>query len=665
MIFDVNDLTDKPFINKVERKIDKVPFDKDKMIKMHRSVSFPKDDFFNEETFPHGFVFYDFEVFLYDWLVVLIDPINCTKDIIVNDRQALLKYYHEHEQMIWVGYNNKHYDNAILKGIILGMNPKEISDDIIIRHKQPFEISDKFNKINLLSYDIMVQISNAPSLKTYEAYMGNDIEETDVPFDIPRQLTLQEIQQTIKYCIHDVEQTIEVFKRKIDDYNGITSIVEMFDFPFNWIIKTKGQLTASVVDCEKKEHDDEFNVTILPCIQLEKYAYVRDWFEEMVKHKDYAYELPNTDEFKYILDKGVQVKKKDKGEDTAKTAFQTTVVGIPHQFGWGGVHGAADTPVHINGKMYHLDVNSFYPSLMIVYNLFTRNSRKPEKFKEVYDKRLALKKAGLKAAQAPLKIILNSQYGITKAKTSTAYDPVQANNICLNGQLMLLDLIEHLEKHLGDKFELIQSNTDGIIIKIPENDDKAEKIMNHVVNEWSYRTGMGMGKDELNFYVAKDCNNYVFVFENGKLERKGKYVKELSDLDNDLPIVNKAMMDYIIKGIPVEQTIDNCDDLIDFQIIVRVSKQYKLGWHNGKELSEKTFRVYASTDNNDTFIAKCRESGATPEKFANTPEHCFIYNKSVKNVPVPLKLNKKWYINLAKKRLEDFGYEIKKSGQLF
>jgi len=28
-------------------------------------------------------------------------------------------------------------------------------------------------------------------------------------------------------------------------------------------------------------------------------------------------------------------------------------------------------------------------------------------------------------------------------------------------------------------------------------------------------------------------------------------------------------------------------------------------------------------------------------------------------------LDKKWYINLAKKRLEDFGYEIKKSEQLF
>ena len=273
---------------------------------------------FTETIYPHGFIFYDFEVFKYDWLVVLIDPIEKTKTVIANDRAALQAYFDKNSTKIWVGYNNKHYDIAILKGILLGMNPKEISDEIILNGKQPFEISKDFRKIHVLSYDIMIQIVNAPSLKTFEAYMGNDIEETEVPFDIQRPLTKQEMYQTMKYCIHDVEQTIEVFRRKIDDYNGITSIVEMFDFPFDWIIKTKGQLTALVVDCEKQEHNDEFDVTILPCIQLEKYAYVRDWFEQAVAKHDYSAKL------------------------------ETMIGGLPHSFGWGGVHGAADKPVHIN-----------------------------------------------------------------------------------------------------------------------------------------------------------------------------------------------------------------------------------------------------------------------------------------------------------------------------
>lgn len=46
----------------------------------------------------------------------------------------------------------------------------------------------------------------------------------------------------------------------------------------------------------------------------------------------------------------------------------------------------------------------------------------------------------------------------------------------------------------------------------------------------------------------KDVNNYVFIFSNGKVERKGAYVKELSPLDYDLPIINKALVDRLVKG---------------------------------------------------------------------------------------------------------------------
>ena len=302
--------------------------------------------------------------------------------------------------------------------------------------------------------------------------------------------------------------------------------------------------------------------------------------------------------------------------------------------------------------------------MMIQWGFFTRNAKHSEKFKDVYDLRVALKKAGKKKEQSPLKIVLNSQYGITKDKNSLAYDPVQANNICINGQLMLLDLIEHLENKLGNKFELLNSNTDGIIVSI-DDDERTDRIFKHVCNEWCIRTKMGLSFDEIEWYVSRDVNNYVFKFTNGKLERKGAYVKELSELDNNLPIVNKAVLDYIVNKIPVEQTINNSNDMIDFQNIVRVSKSYKYGWHNGEELSEKTFRIYASTDMRDTYIGRCREHGSNPDKFANTPEHCFIYNKAVKGLPLSAKLDKKWYIDLAKKRLTEYGYEMQSKFSLF
>lgn len=50
-----------------------------------------------------------------------------------------------------------------------------------------------------------------------------------------------------------------------------------------------------------------------------------------------------------------------------------------------------------------------------------------------------------KKAQLPYKKMLNALSGGMKDKTNPAYDPRNNNIMCINGQLMLLDLIEHLE----------------------------------------------------------------------------------------------------------------------------------------------------------------------------------------------------------------------------
>ena len=65
--------------------------------------------------------------------------------------------------------------------------------------------------------------------------------------------------------------------------------------------------------------------------------------------------------------------------------------------------------------------------------------------------------------------------------------------------------------------------------------------------------------------------------------------------------------------------------------------------------------MFASLNDSDGYIGKQKTDGATIEKFANTPDQCFIFNDSVKGVKVPEKLNKKWYIDLAEKRLKQFG----------
>ena len=113
--------------------------------------------------------------------------------------------------------------------------------------------------------------------------------------------------------------------------------------------------------------------------------------------------------------------------------------------------------------------------------------------------------------------------------------------------------------------------------------------------------------------------------------------------------------------IPVEKTINNCNELIKFQKVVKLSDKYKYVEHNGKKLTYKCYRVFASKNQNDGEILKCKHAKRKikKDKFGLTPDHCFIENSDVREMSVPALLDKQWYIDLAKKRLGDYGICVK------
>ena len=623
-------------------------------------------------------IFYDFEVFKEDWLAVFIDVTRKTEQVIVNNPDELKALYEANTSNIWVGFNNRHYDQYIMKGILLGMNPKRINDWIILEKREGWQFSSVFNKVPMTNYDVM---PNPPvGLKTMEGFLGSNIKETGVPFDINRKLTKAEIEETIKYCRHDVEQTIKIFLEKIDEFNAMHGIVQAFPnmVSLSNIGDSEARITAKALGCVKQDFKDEFDYFFLPCLRLNKYKYVQDWFEEK-KKEALAMDLQNCDKY----DKKLWYKSQN---------LETIVAGIPHSFGFGGLHGAADTPIHKTGQILHVDVNNYYPSMLIAWGLVTRaatndnyhlvyNTRKSMKAKQI-----AAAKSGNKAeaknwkkAQLPYKKMLNALSGGMKDETNPAYDPRNNNCMCINGQLMLLDLIEHLEAVPG--FELIQSNTDGLIIWIPDTDEAFEMV-DDICWEWEQRCSTDqcsilLELDNISEIYQKDVNNYLWVGADGSVERIGAYVKELSATDNDLPILNKALVEYMVHKTPVEQTINQCDDLIMFQKIVKLSEKYdwvehehctpvitKTGKRVIKEVYEypekvkysyKSYRVFASNSQDDGRLLKRKRVKTKGEKFGNTPDHCFICNDDVCGVKTPQTLDKGWYIDLAKKRLKQFG----------
>lgn len=581
-------------------------------------------------------LFYDFEVFRYDWLVVIIDMVNKCEHVIMNDVDALREIYDKHVNDIWIGYNSRSYDQYILKALLCGFDAYKMNEHIIVKGKKGWQFSSLLRKVPLNNYDV---VTSFHSLKQLEGFMGNDIRESSVPFDIDRKLTPEELAETIKYCRHDVEQTIEVFIKRKEEFESQLSLVKAFKLPISYISKTKAQLAAIILGAYKKPHDDEFEIQFPDTLRITKYKEVLNWYKNPL-NRDYKKEL------------------------------KVDVAGVPHTFAWGGLHGAIDK-YHGEGYFLNIDVASYYPALMIEYDFGSRNISDPDRYRRIRDRRLELKAEG-NPMQLPYKIVLNSTYGAMKDKNNALYDPRQANNVCVGGQLLLLDLIEMLEGHC----QLIQSNTDGLIVKLNSLDDY--DLIDDICYEWEKRTRLELEFELYRKIYQKDVNNYIIVDFDGKYTSKGAYVKKLDDLDYDLPIVNKAIVEYLMNNVPPEVTINECNALREFQKIVKVSNKYLYALYNptvtneriqgesgryrtitvfkgGEIQKEKCFRVFASTLDSHGGLFKVKNEIRNPEKFANTPERCFIDNGDINGKAVPTYLDRDWYIDLAKKRLKDFG----------
>jgi len=136
----------------------------------------------------------------------------------------------------------------------------------------------------------------------------------------------------------------------------------------------------------------------------------------------------------------------------------------------------------------------------------------------------------------------------------------------------------------------------------------------------------------------------------------------LNNLDFDLPIINQAIVKYFTDGIPVRQTIEDCDDLHQFQKVVKLSYKYDgaalgydgiFGKHKiVKKIPGKVQRVFASTNQEALQLFKLKNGSL--EKIGFVPKHGFIDNGNVKNKKVPPYLDREWYIKLAQSRVRDF-----------
>lgn len=266
------------------------------------------------------------------------------------------------------------------------------------------------------------------------------------------------------------------------------------------------------------------------------------------------------------------------------------------------------------------------------------------------------KAAGDKATANALKLVCNTTYGAMLNQYNDLYDPLMGRSVCVSGQLYLLELAEHLYREIKN-LQIIQLNTDGIMVVF---DDSHYEQVKEITDEWQSRTGFDLEEDTIIQISQKDVNNYIEVQPGGKAKAKGGYlVKGIApagafNINNNAVIVATALKEYFVNGTSVENTINSCNDIFQFQMIAKAGAKYKEAYHivdGEKQLVQKVNRVYATANERYGKIYKVKAENDSEAKIDSLPEHCIIDNDNQLSIN---DVDKTFYIEMAKKRINDF-----------
>ncbi len=589
---------------------------------------------------------FDCEVFAHDWLFVFKEIATGEYTVIHNDNDAVVAFMERNPFL--GGFNNKHYDNFILKGVMCGLTPeqiKEINDLIIVEEVNGWDIPVlREYRVYFDSFDLMDDCQVGLSLKAIEAHLGIPIEETEVDFNITHRLSEKELQETIYYCKYDVDATEKLYhlrqaylknKVTLGKARNLTDRQAMY--------MTNAKLTSVYLKAQKPEKpwNDERNYQY-PEKLLRQYIpqEVFDFFDRMKDDR-----IPNDELFSSKLE---------------------IMVGVcPCTIAYGGIHGAIPTYVEEATEtrtIRNKDVASYYPHLMTLMGYCSRNMPSPKMFEDTLEERVAAKKAGDKATANALKLVLNTTYGaMLNGKDGTAfndlYDPLMGRSVCISGQLFLLELSEHLIAECPT-LKIIQLNTDGIMVSFDHED---EAKYQEITQEWQDRIGFELEEDFIRKIVQKDVNNYVEVPADGgePKVKGGQLVRGIApagafNINNNAVVVARAIKQYFIDGTPPEETIAASENILDFQLIAKAGGKYSQCYHlvgGEKVIVQKVNRVYAVSDKSKGTVYKTHAVTGRDAKVAGLPTHCAIDNNNNLSIEV---VDRKWYVKLAKKYINDF-----------
>ena len=508
--------------------------------------------------------------------------------------------------ILFCGYNNLHYDNAIINYIIDCYNImkykgyRDICRSVFNLSKVITTSSEDDNSawrkwkymICFDSFDILTMLYSNKlrvGLKEIQVTMQyKNVQEfvADWQADLPE----NQIDSMIDYNINDVNSTEELLNRckkdidlriAIEDEYGVRVLskdgvnIGMKILTQKYLEKT-GQTWWDIKDLRSPMSVIPLNSVILPFIKYDSPILTRvlnDMKSQIVSPGRKGYEN------KFVFE------------------------GLQYSVGVGGIYSVNKPEIIIpkeDEMLIDIDVASLYPSMLIEYEFYPKHLGPEflEVYKQIKDERIEAKHNGNKVKNETLKLALNGLSGNLQNEHNFCYSPFAVMQIRINGQLLLLMLAEKLTQ-LGCR--IVQANTDGLFVLLKK--DVYSKV-NNVCREWEQLTRLTLEEERFKAMYQYAINDYFAITEDDKVKEKGMFITTVKLGKGLTPkIIPKAVINFFKNGVSVEETIKGCKDIRDFLMSEKTGKQWHVEYNNKEQ--QRTNRFYAST--NGAYLWKWKE----------------------------------------------------------
>ena len=504
-------------------------------------------------------------------------------------------------------------------------------NDILIRQIDLYKIHHFDNK------------ARATSLKMLEFNMRSDNIE-DLPFEVGKDVPEEEMDKLVEYNRHDVTETLKFYKETIPAIEFREKLTKQLGKDFTNANDTKVGKDYLIMKLEqsmpgscyintsygrKPRQTIRDEINIADCLfdyynfKRTEFQAILDWMKNQtitetkgvftdieehnlrdvvkyanmrIKRKKFP-EKPTEDEineFKkehplgwieeiYLKSGGISYWMNWNIADS----LNVVIDGLEIVFGTGGVHAARENYVFKSTKktkIESVDVTSMYPNIAIANNVYPEHLSKRfcKIYKDLYHQRKKYAKGT--PENALFKLALNGSYGDSNNQYSPLYDPKYTMITTVNGQLSLCVLVEMLLEIPTVK--VIMMNTDGLEYLVDIEYLEASK---KVCDEWEKITKLSLERVSYNKLFLRDVNNYIGIFDNEKIKRKGAYswkTKFHVDDEKDIEVgwhqnqsalvVPMAAEAYMLHGTDISEFICSHEDKWDFMLRTKVPRDSKL-----------------------------------------------------------------------------------------